>query len=170
MPELRDIWAAACEAVQATDTQRALKLFHTAIMLHTEVPSAVNHSAFASRVAARIEVCLQHCNSRPVGSASGFMILARRHGSCMAKLFRLGPQVPGLGDVQLQRGLAAEAQRLWLQQAFDNSSGAVSDLQREVAAALTALGELHTTPLQSTVRHEQMSLLVAVTHLDASGV
>ena len=38
MPELRDIWAAACEAVQATDTQRALKLFHTAIMLHTEVP------------------------------------------------------------------------------------------------------------------------------------
>jgi hypothetical protein len=39
VPELRDIWAAACEAVQATDTQRALKLFHTAIILHTEVPS-----------------------------------------------------------------------------------------------------------------------------------
>ena len=37
MPELRDIWAAACEAVQAADTQRTLKLFHTAIMLHTEV-------------------------------------------------------------------------------------------------------------------------------------
>ena len=42
MPELRDVWAAACEAVQATDTQRALKLFHTAIMLHTEVPIATN--------------------------------------------------------------------------------------------------------------------------------
>ena len=47
MPELRDIWAAACESVQATDTQRALKLFHTAIMLHTEVPSATTHCAVA---------------------------------------------------------------------------------------------------------------------------
>jgi hypothetical protein len=47
VPELRDIWAAACEAVQATDTQRALKLFHTAIMLHTEVPSATTECAVA---------------------------------------------------------------------------------------------------------------------------
>ena len=61
----------------------------------------------------------------------------RLAGSCA-----LGLQVPELGDVQLQRGLAAEAQRLWLQQAFNNSSGLVSDLQREVAAALTALGEM----------------------------
>lgn len=41
----------------------------------------------------------------------------------------------------MRRGLAAEAQRLWLQQAFDVSSVSVSELHREVAAALTVLGE-----------------------------
>jgi hypothetical protein len=59
----------------------------------------------------------------------------------MVEGLRIRRQVPELGDVQLRRGLAAEAQRLWLQQAFDVSSGLVSELHREVAAALTALGE-----------------------------
>jgi hypothetical protein len=68
-----------------------------------------------------------------------------------------GLQVPELGDVQLQRGLAAEAQRLWLQQAFDNSSGLVSGLQREVAATLTALGEMHC--VKEDLYSGQMSLL-----------
>lgn len=53
-------------------------------------------------------------------------------------------QVPELGDVQLRRGLAVASQRLWLQQASD--AGPMSDLHREVAATLTALGE----PLTST--------------------
>ena len=53
--------------------------------------------------------------------------------------------------MQLQRGLAAEAQRLWLQQAFDNSSGLVSGLQREVAATLTALGEIFNSSPQNQV-------------------
>lgn len=76
-----------------------------------------------------------------------------------ARVSPFGPQVPELGDVQLQRGLAAEAQRLWLQQAFDNSSGLVSGLQREVAAALTALGEIHTL-LTAPSNYGQPSSLV----------
>lgn len=37
VPEFRDIWEAACQAVRPTDEAKALKLFHTAIILHTEV-------------------------------------------------------------------------------------------------------------------------------------
>lgn len=44
--------------------------------------------------------------------------------------------------MQLRRGLAVASQRLWLQQASDSSSGAMSELHREVAAALTALGKI----------------------------
>jgi hypothetical protein len=67
-------------------------------------------------------------------------------------------QVPKLGDVQMRRGLAAEAQRLWLQQAFDASSGSVSDLHREVAAALTVLGEMAASVLSALWRSRFWSL------------